>query len=532
MTGFNLDLLKSYSCIYCPTSDRDHKSIRIHLAVQHPGEFPFKITEDVKMDCVHSLKLVNLADAVPSHLLRDVSSYKSTDHALTQREESQPDIKPDIMVLSEETVKVRLRKLTECTGVPPENLFRCPESTCGGFFSLYELWLRHMKGRHCSLICSCPHCPNTGQDNSDREMLTLTDFEAHFEVHRGHAYICFHCLETFKYENDLRNHAEIVHQLSEKRLEQIRCNISYAYNVLINSELYTERIMFLSELLKLLEKKLKELEEIHLNELRHRWLVPNTTDWLENFPLHQCTRELTKKCLQEGCKYLATKDDTLYDHIRSQHEIIGHSFLCSQCPFQLANCDSWEPIFEHLKGHSLSNLHVCCVCSFHHRCRSSLMGHIRQEHNARDVPFVQITKNGESIFVELTIVFANEKLSFSTMRDCFCCEERNGLQNYDKHFNERHLNKKRKIYCTLAHQGNFTVASIQPFQIHVQNVAETLLIKSEPKDDSVIVLEEDDIAIADDICEKANSEANTTTLRCVSTQNLLKSAAVNSSTNR
>uniref|UniRef100_A0A1B0FAB4 C2H2-type domain-containing protein n=1 Tax=Glossina morsitans morsitans TaxID=37546 RepID=A0A1B0FAB4_GLOMM len=566
MTGFNLDLLKSYSCIYCPTSDRDHKSIRIHLAIQHPGEFPFicdhKITEDVKMDFVQSLKLVNLADAVPSHLLRDVSDYKSTDNTFKQREVSQTDIKPDIMVLSEETVKVRLRKLTESTGVSPENLFRCAESTCGGFFSLYELWLSHMKGRHCSLICFCPQCPNTSQDNSDREMLKLTDFEGHFEVHRGHAYICFHCLDTFKYENDLRNHAEIVHQLNEIRLEQIRCNISYAYNVLINSELYTERIMFLSELLKLLEKKLKQLEEIHLNELRHRWLVPNTTDWLENFPSHQCSRELIKKCLQGGCKYLATKDETLYDHIRSQHEIIGHSFLCSQCPFQLANCDSWEPIFEHLKVHSLSHLHICCVCSFHHRCRSSLMGHIRQEHDARDAPFVQITKNGESIFVELAIVFANGELSFSTMRDCFCCEERSmkadvlalhlkhyhklrlnyycelcyirldGLQNCDEHFNERHLNKKRKIYCTLAHQGNITVTSIQPFQIHVQNLAETLLIKSEPKDDSVIVLEEDDIAIAGDISKKANSEANRPTLRCVSTQNLLKSAAVNSSTNR
>ncbi|KAL9885457.1 uncharacterized protein ACN427_011877 [Glossina fuscipes fuscipes] len=566
MTSFNLDLLKSYSCIYCPTSDRDQKSIRIHLAVQHPGELPFicdhKIAEDAKMDCLQSLKLVNLADAVPPHLLKDVSGYKSTDNGLMRREVSQPDIKPDIMVLNEETAKVRLRKLTESTGVPPENLFRCPESTCGGFFSLYELWLRHMKGRHCCLICSCPHCPDTSQENSDREMLGLTDFETHFEIHRGHAYICFHCLDTFKYENDLRNHAEIVHQLSKIRLEQIRCNISYAYNVLINSELYTERFTFLSELLNLLEKKLKELEEKHLDELRHRWLVPSTTDWLENFPSHLCSRELTKKCLQEGCKYLATKDETLFDHVRSQHEIIGHSFLCNQCPFQLANCDSWEPIFEHLKVHCLSNLHICCVCSFHHRCRSSLMRHIRQEHDARDAPFVQITKNGASMFVELAIVFANGELSFSTMRDCFCCEERSmkadvlalhlkhyhklrlnyycelcyirldGLQNCDEHFNEMHSNKKRKIYCTLAYQGNLTVTSIQQFQVRLENIAKTLLIKSEPKDDSVIVLEEDDIAIADDICEKAKSEANRPTLRCVSTQNLLKSAAVNPSTNR
>uniref|UniRef100_A0A1B0AEI6 C2H2-type domain-containing protein n=1 Tax=Glossina pallidipes TaxID=7398 RepID=A0A1B0AEI6_GLOPL len=96
-----------------------------------------------------------------------------------------------------------------------------------------------MKGRHCSLICSCPHCANTGQDNSDREMLTLTDFEAHVEVHRGHAYICFHCLETFKYENDLRNHAEIVHQLSEIRLEQIRCNIMIQETYVANSVQYS-----------------------------------------------------------------------------------------------------------------------------------------------------------------------------------------------------------------------------------------------------------------------------------------------------
>uniref|UniRef100_A0A1B0C630 Uncharacterized protein n=1 Tax=Glossina palpalis gambiensis TaxID=67801 RepID=A0A1B0C630_9MUSC len=126
----------------------------------------------------------------------------------------------------------------------------------------------------------------------------------------------------------------------------------------------------------------------------------------------------------------------------------------------------------------------------------------------------------------------NSPFASNTLRDKTTNLQRNGLQNCDEHFNERHSNKKRKIYCTLAYQGNLTVTSIQQFQIRLENIAKTLLIKSEPKDDSVIVLKQDDIAIADDICEKAKSEANRPTLRCVSTQNLLKSAAVNPSTNR
>uniref|UniRef100_A0A1A9WW26 C2H2-type domain-containing protein n=1 Tax=Glossina brevipalpis TaxID=37001 RepID=A0A1A9WW26_9MUSC len=560
-----MDVLKCYSCVYCPTSERDQKGIRIHLAVHHPNEFPFmcnhNITEDFKVDSLQSLKLVNLAEAVSPHLLRDVNGYKITDNALEHREAAQLDIKPNVMLLNEETTKARLRKLTESTGVSPENLFRCPESTCGGFFSTYELWLRHMKVRHCRLICFCPHCSDTNQNNSNREMLELKDFEAHFEIHRGHVNICFHCLDTFKYEDQLRRHAEVVHQLSEMRLEQICYNIPYAYKVLIDPTLYTERVVFLTELLKLLEKKLKELEEKNLDKLKHQWPVPNTTDWLENFPSHLYCRELERNCLQEGCKYLCSNDDLLFDHLRSVHEIIGHYFSCKQCPFQIANCDSWEPIFEHLKVHSLPVLYVCCVCSFYHCYRKGLMDHIRREHDTRDAPFVQITKKGESTFVELAIVFATGEICFSTMRNCFCCEERgmkvdvlvlhlkhyhklrlnyycqlcylhlDGLQNYDDHFNEKHLNKKRKIYCTLAYHGNITVTSIQPFQICVVNVAGNLLIKCEPEDEneenSVIALDEDDIVVAKDMYERPCCEADKPVIKCVSTGNLLKSAPVN-----
>uniref|UniRef100_A0A1A9WVU8 C2H2-type domain-containing protein n=1 Tax=Glossina brevipalpis TaxID=37001 RepID=A0A1A9WVU8_9MUSC len=570
MANIEMDVLKTYSCIYCPTSDRDQKSIRIHLAIHHPGEFPFmcnhNTTEDSKVDSLQSLKLVNLADAVPPHLLKDVSGYKVTDNALEQREIEQLDIKPDIMLLNEETAKVRLRKLTEFTGVSPENLFRCPESACGGFFSLYELWLRHMKARHCALICSCPHCSNTNQYNSDREMLALTDFEAHFETHRGHVYICFHCLDTFKYEDQVRSHAEIAHQLSEIRLERICYNFPYTYKVLIHSTLYTERVMFLSELLKLLEKKLKELEEENLKKLKRQWLVPTTTDWLENFPSHLYCRELTKKCLEEGCKYLSTSDDLLFNHVRNVHKISGHSFLCKQCPFRIVNCHSWEPIFEHLKVHTVSNLYICCVCSFHHRSRNSLMDHIRREHDARDAPFVQIREINKSLFIELAIVFAVGEICFSTIRNCFCCEERSmkvdalalhlkyyhklrldyycqrcfvhldGLQTCDNHFKEEHLNMKRKIYCTLAYDANIAVTSIQPFQICLHKAAGIVPpIKSEPKDeneeDSVFVLEDDDIAIAKNMHERSLCGADKPVVKCVSTENLLKPPSANPLTN-
>lgn len=97
-------------------------------------------------------------------------------------------------------------------GVPSEELFHCPESTCADPFPLYESWLRHIKLRHSPLSYYYSHCPPANQ------LINVDAFETPFEKHRRHIYIGFHCLHYFKYEDALKTHAGVVHQLGDMRL--------------------------------------------------------------------------------------------------------------------------------------------------------------------------------------------------------------------------------------------------------------------------------------------------------------------------
>uniref|UniRef100_A0A1A9VG59 C2H2-type domain-containing protein n=1 Tax=Glossina austeni TaxID=7395 RepID=A0A1A9VG59_GLOAU len=235
ISNFNPGTLKCFSCIYCRTSDKDQKGLRNHLALYHPSELPVmcdhNVTTDFMMDSVQSLKLVNLAVRVPPHLLKDVSDNRSCEDC---------------------------QAVIPIPGVPSEELFRCPESTCADPSSLYESWLGLPKLRHSPLSYYCSHCPLANQ------LINVDAFETHFEKHHHHhIYIWFHCLHYFKYEDGLKTHAGIVHQSGDMRLEQIRYKLLYTYKFLIHTELCIEPMMSLSELLKVLDKKLKESEEIY-----------------------------------------------------------------------------------------------------------------------------------------------------------------------------------------------------------------------------------------------------------------------------
>uniref|UniRef100_A0A1B0G9W4 C2H2-type domain-containing protein n=1 Tax=Glossina morsitans morsitans TaxID=37546 RepID=A0A1B0G9W4_GLOMM len=237
--------------------------------------------------------------------------------------------------------------------------------------------------------------------------------------------------------------------------------------------------------------------EISEDVLQHEWLVPRGADWMKNYTLCFSDRNFVIKCLYSGCDFLATKYKVLFKHLQDQHEIKGNSFICSRCPFEHARCQSWESIFDHLKIHLDSYVYICCVCSFHHSSRTLFTTHIRQEHDAQDVPYVQISTDCEPTYAELGFVFATGMYFFSTIYNCFCCEkqdmEKAGLvlhltmyhkirltyhcefcckvlhdpKSSEDHFEESHSFGKPKIYCKLAAQSNLTITSIQPLKVNL-----------------------------------------------------------------
>uniref|UniRef100_A0A1A9ZJA2 C2H2-type domain-containing protein n=1 Tax=Glossina pallidipes TaxID=7398 RepID=A0A1A9ZJA2_GLOPL len=500
--SFNLNDLKTYSCIYCETSGTDQKNIQIHLAVNHPDELPFmcnhNATEDAKLDCVESLKLINVSDTISSSLVKDISNQRFGAKDFDEKELRPLDVKRDLEARNENTAIAHLRKLTESTDVPLVRLFRCPESTCGSCFPSYEAWFQHMKACHHSLFYYCPHCPSI---NRDRELLDLENFKTHFEEHSRHNYICFDCLNTFNCGKVLRIHALTTHHFNEWRLEEIHDNSCGCYYVLIRKNLYKDRLVFLTKFVEMLDNQLRKLGDN--NKLQSGWLVPKATAWLENFPVSISGRKNSKKCLYSECDFLTTEDDEWVKHVGNEHEIDGRGFLCSQCAFEIPRCESWEPVFEHLKDHSNCYLYVCCVCSSHHSYRSKLRAHIEQDHDAQDVPFVQLIKKDKNVFIEVGFGFARGARCFSTIYDCFCCEKHDmvrqdefglHLKNYhkltltyycefchkyldnpqscDHHLKAKHSLAQTKIYCKLAFKGNVTVKSVQPFELQVGNCAE------------------------------------------------------------
>ncbi|KAL9926642.1 uncharacterized protein ACN2A1_000127 isoform 1-T7 [Glossina fuscipes fuscipes] len=498
--SFNSDELKIYSCIYCETSDTDQKNIHMHLAVNHPDELPFmcnhNATEAAKVDCVESLKLINVGETISSNFIEDISNQRFGAKDFNEKKLLQLDVRRDLEALND-TVKVHLLKLTKSTEVPLVSLFRCPESICGSCFPSYEAWFQHMKACHQSLFYYCPHCPSI---NTDRELLSLENFKIHFEKHSRRNYICFDCLNTFNCGKVLRIHALTAHNFNEWSVEKIHDNSFGCYYVLIRKNLYKDRLAFLTKFVEMLDNQLRKLGD--KNELQNEWLIPKATPWLENFPVSISDWKISKKCLYSACDFRAAEDDAWFEHVCNEHDISGRGFSCSQCAFEIPRCESWEPIIEHLKIHSNCYLYICCVCLSYHCYRSNLTAHIIQEHDAQDVPFVQLIKKYKTVFVEVGFSFARGARCFSTIHDCICCEKHDmlgrdefglHLKNYhkltlsyycqlcykyldnphscDDHLKVKHTSDKPKIYCKLAFKGNVTVKSVKPFELEVGNSA-------------------------------------------------------------
>ena len=474
------------------------------------------------------------------------------------------DIKPDLEQLqqmNEETIKVRLCKLTNHTGIAPDTLYRCPIAICGGFFSVYDLWLKHMKLRHCALECECPHCPSKPAEATT--ILSLDSFRLHFEKHRRHTYVCFYCTFTCCNEEAAREHGLQEHSsFGQMRFEKIRFNINYSYSIMLQNSLFPQREDFLNELLVILEKRLIDMEAIEKQKLKHQWPISRNIDWLEDFPKVLANHNVNLRCLVKTCKYRSPNETILFEHMNNAHEIIRTVFNCSTCNYRLEPF-TLQGFYNHIKTHTTSSF-ICVACSLHTASRSKLSAHIRDKHAARDVAVVHLFTVEEQLHHKIYIIFANDCLTFSTMKNCFCCSERNisgnafslhlkryhnlvlnyycegctnflfkSLKEVKGHFEEFHKGQCIKIRCELSAQMDLCVLTLNEFNVqistggwHQQEYKRKPLqvnIKDEPydsSDDCVILLEDDDIAIEKSLKDKVNTQEKPQ-LKCKSFDNLI-----------
>ncbi|KAM7346613.1 uncharacterized protein ACRADG_006473 [Cochliomyia hominivorax] len=555
--------LKIYSCIYCPLRMANMNDICNHLATKHPNQqtliYDYNASNNNKnKSCIDVVNIKNISKTVES---LDVNS--AINEARNEQDVSS-DIKPslkELMQMNEETIRVRLRKLTAHTGIPPDNLYRCPEPICGGFFSAFELWLKHMKNRHHCIECKCPHC---------KHEITIQQFQLHFEQHRRHTFVCYHCSSTFNNETLAREHFKRDHSnLGDMRLEKIRFNISYSYTIMIQSVLHQEREHFITEFLMVLDKHLKALSTREIANLKHHWPVQENSPWLDDYIHLVQNRKVVRNCLLKDCGFRTNNTDYLYSHLKTMHSIENSStFNCSTCGYRLYNCNSFDVIIDHLKTHN-DNHYICTVCtSFVAYNRLKISAHIAEKHSARDVPIMQFYKNNQQLMMAFHIAFAEDHFTFSTMKNCFCCAEKNmdgavfilHLKHYHKftlnyycdkcmnnlafgtlnevkcHFQKEHPMQKIKLRCKLAANHDLGLTSLNDFQIKILDENQKqqqqqipysveVKIKDEPEDmtekggddDNVIVLEDDDIIIQNSLQEaKLQASKDTPKLKCIS----------------
>ncbi|XP_023300727.2 uncharacterized protein LOC111682958 [Lucilia cuprina] len=548
--------LKIYSCIYCSLMVENKHKIRIHVSTKHPEKHPYIYDHNtqcnsINEDLIRGIDVLSLSEAVA---YEEIQTAKAN-------EDNLQDIKPDfkqLQQMNEETVKVRLRKLTASTGVQPDKLYRCPHSSCGGFFTIFDLWLRHMKVRHQCLECQCPHCPTP-------KLLTVEQFALHFEEHRRHTFICYYCPTTWSNKTLALEHAAKEHSnLGHMRFEQIRFNLTYSYAIMIQNDLLTEHEHFIAEFLLILDNRLKVLELNEKGKLKHQWPVAENTLWVNDY-LHKLhNRKVVRTCLMKGCSFRTFSEDNLFAHLRTSHVIAGTSFNCSKCNFSLSVCTNFDEVINHIKLHN-EFICICAACSLSTLSRQKMSNHIRGQHSARDVPAIQLFKTNQQLFIKLFIVFADNHLTFSTMKNCFCCGEKNmegdvfslhlkryhkfslnyycekcpdfqfkSLKDVKSHFQQLHSSDAFKIRTELSSANDIRVNELNDFQVEISTEVQTsfaLHIKDEPidvnnieaEDDDVILLEDNDVVIQDSLRdEQVQQPKLIPQLKCASFSKLIE----------
>ncbi|XP_050319329.1 uncharacterized protein LOC126752516 isoform X2 [Bactrocera neohumeralis] len=576
----SITALEKYACIFCTMNFFDLEKVKNHLARNHPDQQPYVcervLLPEKEEDLLQNLTITFVSlPTIPAENIRHVKvkqefGFNSTNDrsVLTRTDkasnttdaatenQTECDTKPNLEQLvrtAEESVKLSLLKLIKNTGISPDLLYHCPQLTCGGFFSSYDLWYRHMSLRHCCLLSICPHCTN--DKNTE---LPLLDFKEHFELHCCHLNGCFHCGETFSNEQATRDHITLAHtnintDSATIQTAKVALYFNQSFNILLKSEQEKDRYTLLLELQEVIQNRCKYAEKLYYESLKTQWIVPVTATWLENFPSFKTNDRIKRKCFCRNCPFQTYDNELFYTHLRKTHQVNDNKFVCAKCDFHVA-CKNWDPIIDHIKMHVL-NIHICSVCSFYHHDRQAIRAHLSQEHRFRDVPIVTLIRSSLSTQISLAIVFAQQRKTFSTINSCFCCDKSNSswnalathlrkthhltlqyfceicdeslkLTECDVHFSNCHPTAVLRIRCHIATNTQISMDSVMPFKLTIESNANDALgvaIKEEPcdidMDSDIELINDDDIVIANDM-QMCETQKNPTVIRCVSVANL------------
>nr|XP_014089306.2 uncharacterized protein LOC106616882 [Bactrocera oleae] len=575
--------LEKYACIYCTMNFYNLEKVNNHLATNHPDRQPYVceriLLPEKEEDLLQNLTITFVSlPTIPAENIRHVKvkpefGFNSTNdrslltRTVTAENHGAFDTKPNLEQLvrtAEESVKLSLLKLIENTGISPNLLYHCPQSTCGGFFSSYDLWYRHMSLRHCCILSICPHCTN-----DKKTELPLVDFKEHFQQHCCHLYGCFHCGETFSNEQATRDHISVAHKdintdAATIQTAKVALYFNQSFNILLKSGQEKERYSLLLELQEVVQNRCKYIEKLYYESLKTQWIVPVTATWLENFPSFKTNERIKRKCFCQHCPFQAYDNELFYEHLRKSHQVNNSKFVCAKCDFHVA-CNNWDPIIDHIKMHVL-NIHICSVCSYYHHDRQAIRAHLSQEHRFRDVPIVTLIRSSLNTQISLAIVFAQQRKTFSTINTCFCCDKNSNawhalaihlkkahhltlqyfceicdeslkLTECDVHFTNCHPTAALRIRCQIATNTQIIIDSVMPFKLIMKsNVNDALgvvkVIKQEPcdidTDSDIEIINDDDIVIANDVnmCE---TQKNPKAIRCVTVANLQRQHTNNAS---
>ncbi|XP_055857346.1 uncharacterized protein LOC129920149 isoform X3 [Episyrphus balteatus] len=575
------------ACLHCKNESNDKENMRIHLALEHPDEIGYVAERKLKnigcVDAVENLNMINISLAVaPSDIYTalidecDIIATATDDVGPTLIEDAPPTkvIKPNpaeiltedvALILPKSTSPVvanisvtsmeeekRLRPLlellTENTGPPPSSLYRCPE--CIASFLHYELWQKHIITRHkITNTVTCPYCS---------KQFSLELAIIHFESHRRHEYICYHCVTSFCSREKIFQHFASFHPEFRSTIER---KVTFGD---VSFSIFKEKIVSIGPvdwlpLFQKLSDALRQQLKTKLQQNQHKeWLAGISAPCLAELEVPQYIMNgLPRyKCLCKSCPYVGSDENALNIHMNAH--VAPDKYTCSHCAITQSN-PCWENIKDHKMLHK-QELYICCVCSFFYHSSAGMLKHIEKFHNFRDVPVISMWRDEINYKNSLSIVFPEKKMTFSTTDTCFCCSK------IMKRKIVPHLKKEHKItlcpkcvICDaiiLTHldaeihvkehkQNSFRlkyeiltpflyraiVTSIAPFNFETrlikekrpsqtQDIAASISKKIKPNEDIPIEIKKEIVVKTE--FEEENDETPSTSIKCVNLQNLMQ----------
>ncbi|XP_055923836.1 uncharacterized protein LOC129954145 isoform X2 [Eupeodes corollae] len=461
----NSDSYHELACLHCKETSNSKEAMRIHIALDHPDEVGYLVERKLRNkscnDAVENLNVINISLPIPpADVYQAVfkedddvpNSTNTKDQSLVEKATPSKIAKQDTAeitiveekcitlpsknvstrTLTDEETSLRplLEILTENTGAPTATLYRCPE--CVASFLHYELWQKHIATRHKIFhTASCPYCP---------KQFPLELAALHFESHRRHEYICFHCVTSFCSREKICEHFASFHSEFRATIERKIAYGDVSFSIFKEKDVSLGAIDWLP-LFRKLSDALRQQLATKLQQNQHKeWLKALSASSLTDLEYLEIPKYIMNglprfKCLIRSCPFVGLDENNLDAHV-TMHAL-PDKYKCSHCSINQNN-PTWETIKNHKLLHK-QEVFICCVCKFYHHSSSGISKHIVQFHNFRDVPVIGMWRDETKYKISLTIFLTERKMTFTTTDACFCCLK------VQKHKLVYHLKKEHKV---------------------------------------------------------------------------------------